>query len=115
MSQINKGDLGRKIRDLRFKNNKSQGDLGDFLGKSHAAVSDIERGKTDLSVSDLTKISQFFEVPIEALLQPESLTPYYGSFSHSRTEIGVPEEDKIKILKAREEFRRKAKELKQQK
>lgn len=114
MNQITKEELGKKIRDLREKNDKSQEELGKFLNRSHAAVSDIERGKTDLSVSDLTKISQFFEVSVETFLSPNS-TPSSISFSHSRIELGLSDEEREKILKSREEFRKKAKEAQKNK
>lgn len=112
MAQLSRDEIGKKIRDLRAKNNKSQEDLGNHLSKSHAAISDIERGKTELSVSDLNKIAQFFDVPAETLLysqQPQS--PYYsGTFSHHRADRGMSEDDKTKMQKAREEFIKKARE-----
>ena len=112
MAQLSKEELGNRIRDLRVINNKSQEDLGGALGKSHAAVSDIERGKTELSVTDLTKIAQFFDVPVEMLISTDSTSPSYSLvFSHSRAEIGLSNEEKGKVLKAREEFRKKAREM----
>lgn len=114
MTQLTKEELGKKIRDLREKNHKSQEELGNHLNKSHAAVSDIERGKTDLSVSDLTKISQFFEVSMETLLSPNT-SHTLNYFSHSRAEMGRSDEEKNKILKAREEFRKKAREAQKSK
>ena len=41
---ITKKDLGIKIKELRQKAGLSQEQLGKALGKSHAAISDIERG-----------------------------------------------------------------------
>lgn len=57
-------EIGQKIKSARMKANISQGDLGKVLGKSHAAVSDIERGKTELSVSDLQKIASTLGLPL---------------------------------------------------
>lgn len=113
METNTKEELGRKIRDLRFRNNKSQEELGKYLGKSHAAISDIERGKTELSVSDLNKIAEFFDVPVETLLSSSSVpsTSYTGTFSHHRADRGATESERAKIQKAREEFIRKAREL----
>lgn len=112
MTQLSREELGNRIRDLRALNNKSQEELGTALGKSHAAVSDIERGKTELSVTDLTKIAQFFDIPIEMLISASTTTPSYSpAFSHSRAEIGLSNEEKDKVLKAREEFRKKAREM----
>ena len=110
MTQTEREELGRKIRDLRTRNGKSQEELGKFLDKSHAAVSDIERGKSEMSVSDLTKISQFFEVSVESFLNTNIYLLNPMSFSHSRAEIGISNEDRLKMLRAREEFRKKAME-----
>jgi transcriptional regulator with XRE-family HTH domain len=103
--------LGERIRNLRIKNNKSQEDLGRALDKSHATVSDIERGKTELAVTDLAKIAQFFDVPIETLVSPEISPSIPFSFSHSRAEIGLDDNERKEILKAREEFYKKAREM----
>lgn len=79
----NKQDLGAKIRQLRLKHKKSQEELGKALDRSHAAVSDIELGKTDLSVRDLTIIAGFFNAPITTFLeeQPQKSFP---AFSQNR-------------------------------
>lgn len=115
MALISKEEIGKRIRDLRSKEGKSQGDLGKYLGKSHAAVSDIELGKTDLSVTDLTKLAQFFDVSVETLISPNNPFSMIFSFSHSRAEIGANEKEKTDILKAREEFRKKARKMQESK
>ena len=66
---IDKKFLGNKIKELRLISGKSQTDLGKFLGKSHAAVSDIERGVTDVTVKDLASIAGFFGVAMEDLIK----------------------------------------------
>ena len=65
---LTKEQIGQKIRDIRTTNNKSKEELGEFLEKSHAAISDIERGKTNLSVSELYKIANFFKTSIPDIL-----------------------------------------------
>ncbi len=71
-------EIGAKIRELRQKNGKSQGELGAFLNRSHVAISDIERGVTNLSVSDLSAIAAFFNVPITEFLNSETENvPYF--------------------------------------
>lgn len=108
MNNPTKDEIGRKIRDLRFKNNKSQEELGKHLGKSHAAISDIERGRTELSAIDLAKVAEFFDVPVETILNVEPA--YLGTFSHHRADRGMTSEGKEKLQKARAEFIRLAKE-----
>lgn len=42
-----------------------QKDLADYLGKAAAAISDMERGKVQVTASDLYSISQLLNKPIE--------------------------------------------------
>lgn len=71
---IDKIILGGRIRQLRASKNISQGELGKVLKKSHAAISDIELGKTDLSVNDLSIISNYFGVSTSFLLEENHLS-----------------------------------------
>lgn len=61
--------VGQKIKVLRKERGISQGMLAKALGnKSHVAVSDIESGKSKIKIDDLSKIADFFQVPISTLL-----------------------------------------------
>ncbi len=53
------------IKKARIERNKTQQDLADHLGKTAASISDLERGKVQVSASDLYKISLFLHKPIE--------------------------------------------------
>lgn len=66
---IDKKYLGNKIKELRRISGKSQTELGKFLSKSHAAISDIERGITDVTVKDLSLIANYFAVPVNDLIR----------------------------------------------
>lgn len=73
--------IGKKIRELREKKDISQEELGKVLNHTHAAISDIERGRTKISVSDLSIIANYFGVSINDVLREEptnspSLTQY---------------------------------------
>lgn len=100
-------EIGQRIKDLRTKQNISQEALGKFLGKSHAAISDIERGKTELSVSDLSLIANFLKVDIDEILNPSIPRPI-STFGHSRADRSMSPEEHDKMKRAREEFRNKA-------
>ncbi|HXI18481.1 MAG TPA: helix-turn-helix transcriptional regulator [Chloroflexota bacterium] len=58
----------------------SQGELGVKLGGiSHAAVSDIERGKTKIDIDRLSEIAAVFSIEINDLLNdvcPTCMRPY---------------------------------------
>lgn len=69
-------EIGQKIKELREERGLSQSELGKELDRTHAAISDIERGKTRLTVRDLRIIADFFSVSISEMLgeKPKSLS-----------------------------------------
>jgi len=57
--------IGEKIKKLRRLKEKTQKELGDFLGCSEAQISHIENGNRKISIDDINKIANFFNVPYE--------------------------------------------------
>ena len=57
-----------KIRLLRLQYGLSQENMADSLGISTTSYGDIERGKTDLTLSRLHQIAEVFEISITTLL-----------------------------------------------
>ena len=55
----------RKIKDARLERGLTQKDLAEHLGKTSAAISDLERGKVQVAASDLYHIAQLLNKPIE--------------------------------------------------
>jgi transcriptional regulator with XRE-family HTH domain len=55
----------KKIKDARIERGLTQKDLADHLDKTAAAISDLERGKVQVSASDLYKIAELLNKPIE--------------------------------------------------
>ena len=108
MTTLTKIEIGRRIRDLRFRKGNSQEELGKCLGKSHVAISDMERGRTELSAIDLAKVATFFDVSVETIIGDDQ--GYNGTFSHHRAERGMSTPAIDKLKKAREEFIKQAKE-----
>lgn len=80
---INKQDLGFRITEKRKRLGLSQSQLGEMLGTSHAAVSDIERGKTNLNVEDISKIALLLKTTFEELTFTSDLSSLSQSFSSS--------------------------------
>jgi transcriptional regulator with XRE-family HTH domain len=58
-------EIVQRIRAARQLRNKTQQDLAAKLGKTAAAISDMERGKVHVSASDLSIISNILDMPIE--------------------------------------------------
>ena len=57
--------IAQRVKDARMERGYTQKDLAAHLGKTSAAVSDLERGKVQITASDLHSISQFLNQPIE--------------------------------------------------
>ncbi|MBN1538289.1 MAG: helix-turn-helix domain-containing protein [Anaerolineales bacterium] len=55
----------RKIKEARLERGLTQKDLADHLGKTAAAISDLERGKVQVTAGDLYHIAQLLNKPIE--------------------------------------------------
>lgn len=55
-----KKNVGKLVREIRRDSFMSQSQLGEVLRVSHAAISDIENGKSNLSLFDLIELSDCF-------------------------------------------------------
>ena len=68
---MQKAMIGKKIRDARTEKNISQSELGQSLNpeRSHAAISDIERGISDISVTDLSQIATILDKPLSFFME----------------------------------------------
>jgi transcriptional regulator with XRE-family HTH domain len=57
--------IAQRIRAARLQRELTQQDLASKFGKTSAAISDIERGKTQITASDLLVFSDLLLKPIE--------------------------------------------------
>ena len=55
----------RKIKQARTERGLTQKDLARKLNRTSASISDLERGKVQVSANDLGKLAEFLEKPIE--------------------------------------------------
>ena len=62
-----------KIRLERLQRGLSQENMADLLNLSTTAYGDIERGKTDLTLSRLAQIAQVLDVALLTLLTDEAI------------------------------------------
>jgi putative transcriptional regulator len=63
-----------KLRVLRAERNWSQAKLADELNVSRQTINAIENGKYDPSLPLAFKMAQLFDMPIEAIFEPEDQT-----------------------------------------
>ena len=67
-------NLSERIRQIRLQKGLSQENMADMLGLSTTAYGDMERGRTELSVSRLENVAKLLDVPLPELLGFE---PYH--------------------------------------
>src|SRR4051812_25752890 len=63
--------LAKKIKLLRATRGWSQETLAELCGFSRSYIANIETGKHNLSLDNLERIAQAFEIPIAELLNPD--------------------------------------------
>ncbi|RIV25477.1 helix-turn-helix domain-containing protein [Fibrisoma montanum] len=68
-----KTSISERIRLQRLQRGYSQENMADLLSLSTTAYGDIERGKTDLTLSRLTQIAQVLNVSPLVLLTDEAI------------------------------------------
>ncbi|WP_461105382.1 helix-turn-helix domain-containing protein [Spirosoma koreense] len=73
MSTFSNRGPAEKIRLQRLQRGLSQENMADLLNLSTTAYGDIERGKTDLTLSRLTQIAQVLDVSPLTLLTDEAI------------------------------------------
>ena len=106
-------DIGKKIRDLRVKQGIPQAELARAVGlESHAAISDIERGKTNLKLSQLSRIAEFFKMSVEEMLSSNVITTHTVQYRESKD---ITAEEKRKSLKNMKGFWDRVEEYKKNK
>ena len=66
-------EIVKRIREARQERDLTQQDIADYLGKTAASISDLERGKVQVSASDLHKIAEYLNKPIEYFFGEEYL------------------------------------------
>jgi transcriptional regulator with XRE-family HTH domain len=65
-------NTGNKIRKIGLDKGFSQENMADILGISTTASGDIERNKTELTISRVTEISRILNISIVDLLDIET-------------------------------------------
>ncbi|MDZ7900440.1 MAG: helix-turn-helix transcriptional regulator [Arcicella sp.] len=68
-------EIGEKIRYTRLTKGYYQENIADFLGISTTAYGDIERNKTELTLSRAKKLSNILKISVLALIGEEIHTP----------------------------------------
>jgi transcriptional regulator with XRE-family HTH domain len=98
MSNLDK-KLAKTIKQLRLESGLSQEKLASMLKIARPIISQIERGNRKISVEELIKLSEIFNVPIQNLLDLEKLPEIILNETHTpkkanlRMRISVPQKN----------------------
>ena len=68
-------DVGRRIYDLRYRNNLTAKELGDAIGVSQSYISLLENNKRRLNMQLLTKIAEHFGLSLAQFFSEEPAQP----------------------------------------
>jgi transcriptional regulator with XRE-family HTH domain len=60
--------LGERVKKLRIKKNLKQSELGEIVGLSDNAISDIERGYRLTAIDKLGALADYFDVSVDYLM-----------------------------------------------
>lgn len=71
MSSVNKL-IGQRLNQLRTARDISQQKLADYLGISRPSITQIEKGERYLTPEEILKLSEFFNVSLNELINPNS-------------------------------------------
>lgn len=101
-------EVGRRIRRARQELGLMQADLGRMLSRprSHAAISDIERGKTRLNLEELAEVAQLLQRPLAYFTEPARTS----TVEYRRSERDVPPEQRDARARAIEAFKQRARD-----
>lgn len=84
--------LGNRIQQLRKEHNMSQGDLADALDISRQSVSKWETDTATPDLDKLLKLSEIFNVTLDALVKGEAPSP-----NEAQTPLAAPEMQPVPV------------------
>lgn len=88
--------IGEKIRQARLLKGYSQENMAELLQISTTAFGDIERSKTELTISRAQKIANLLDINVLELFGEEVITPKIMPNAESETEQLKLEIEKLK-------------------
>ena len=84
-------DLGEKIKLLRNRRGLKQDDLSDVLNLSRGQISNLEKGRRNISLKQLEKLCEYFKVDISYFLMSETTDSCLDLIEKARILFGSKE------------------------
>ena len=66
-------DLGEKVKLIRKRRKLKQDDLAEFLNLSRSQISNLESGRRNLSLKQLERLCDYFQVDMSYFLMSETI------------------------------------------
>ncbi|MEA4848236.1 MAG: helix-turn-helix transcriptional regulator [Clostridiaceae bacterium] len=60
--------FGERVKELRIKKNLKQSELGEIVGLTCTAISDIERARRATTLEKLEALADYFDVSVDYLM-----------------------------------------------
>ncbi len=98
---MNPANIGKKIKQLRSDRSWTQKELAEKLNFSESFISYIEKGLRSVSLSDLKKVAEIFNVDFDYFLEePIAVTHFRGeSKINDNTDYQKVIDDFLKYVK----------------
>ena len=87
----------QKLRQIRKEKNLTQKDVAAHLNVPHSAISDIENGKRDITVSELKVFSNLYGRSVEEIMSGKKYD-YYNIANIARLLTELPDDDLKEIM-----------------
>lgn len=87
---------GKKIQELRQSHGMTQKELGNLIGCSESLVSYVEKGEKKLSISQLQKMSNIFNVEADYFLDQPAIAHFRSKESNQNVDYDKMIDDFIK-------------------
>lgn len=83
-------EIGQRIAELRIRIGISQQRLAEMLGVSRPTITQIEKGKRKVSVDELVRLSEIFNLSVDNLLCSKEKLKVILAKSQERKEVELP-------------------------
>lgn len=105
-------DLAKRLKTYRNFKHLTQKDVAAHLNVPHSAISDIENGKRDVTVSELKVLSSLYGRSVEEILSGKKYD-YYNIANIARLLTELPDDDLKEVMFIIEYKRKRIEEKKQ--
>ena len=90
-------ELAKRLRSYRNFKHLTQKDVATYLNVPHSAVSDIENGKRDITVSELKIFSNLYGRSVEEIMSGKKYD-YYNIANIARLLTELPDDDLKEVM-----------------